>query len=103
MELKITPWTEDTPATEEELRDYMEGQELTVHTWASPAHGKFDGHTHGYHKILFVITGSIKFEFPTRHKTVTLKAGDRLDLPAGLRHLAEVGGDGVKCLEAHVH
>lgn len=103
MELKITPWNEDTPATEEELRDYLVGQELKVHTWSSPPQSSFDAHTHGYHKVLFVVTGSIKFEFPTRHKTVTLRPGDRLDLPAGLRHLAEVGVDGVKCLESHIH
>ena len=28
--------------------------------------------------------------------------GDRLDLPAGTRHDAVVGPDGVRCLEAHL-
>jgi hypothetical protein len=29
--------------------------------------------------------------------------GDRLDLPAGVRHSAIVGPQGVTCLEAHVY
>jgi hypothetical protein len=32
---------------------------------------------------------------------VTLNAGDRLDLPAGIVHDADVGPQGVVCLEAH--
>jgi quercetin dioxygenase-like cupin family protein len=103
MELKVTPWTEDTPPTVEELETYFEGQELRAQTWSSPAQGVIDGHTHGYHKILYVVSGSIKFEFPTRHKTITLRTGDRLDLPAGIRHVAEAGADGVQCVEAHVY
>ncbi len=103
MELKVTPWTEDTPPTQEELETYLEGQDLVPYVWSSPAQSVFDGHTHGYHKILFVVKGSIKFDLPTRHKTITLNSGDRLDLPAGIRHSAVVGGDGVKCLEAHVY
>ncbi len=34
-------------------------------------------------------------------KQLTLKAGDRLDLPAGTVHDAHVGAQGVVCLEAH--
>ena len=33
--------------------------------------------------------------------TIDLEVGDRLDLPAGTRHDAVVGRDGVTCLEAH--
>lgn len=103
MELKVTPWTADTPPTEEELRAGMVEQELTVFHWTGESQGTIDGHTHGYHKMLAVVSGSIKFEFPTRHKSINLKAGDQLELPAGLRHTATVGADGVTCLEAHVY
>jgi quercetin dioxygenase-like cupin family protein len=103
MELKMTPWTEDTPPTEEELHEFLTGQELHVFRWVSPPQGVFDGHTHGYHKILYVVTGSIKFEFPTKHKTITLRPGDRLDLPAGLRHSAVAGGETTICLESHIY
>ncbi len=45
--------------------------------------------------------GSIVFGLPELGRSVALDVGDRLDLPAGTRHEAHVGGDGVTCLEAH--
>jgi quercetin dioxygenase-like cupin family protein len=103
MELKVTPWPDEILPTEDELQDYFENQELKALRWSEPPQGVIDGHTHGYHKVLFVLEGSIKFEFPTRHQTLALKQGDRLDLPAGIRHNAQAGGEGVKCMEAHVY
>ncbi len=41
------------------------------------------------------------FTVETGDGTIELAAGDRLDLPAGTVHEAEVGPDGVTCLEAH--
>jgi quercetin dioxygenase-like cupin family protein len=103
MELKVTPWNEETEITEEELRNRLADQELKVYRWSSPPDNVFAGHTHGYHKIVYVIKGSIKFEFPTRHKSFTLNPGDRLELPAGTRHSAVAGSGGAICLEAHVY
>ena len=103
MELKITPWNNQTPPIEEELRSQLAKQELKVYHWSSPAEAVFWGHTHGYHKILYVVSGNIKFEFPSRHKTISLHPGDRLDLPGGIRHSAVAGTEGVTCLEAHIY
>ena len=103
MELKVTSWDQEEPPTEEDLKAELDEQELRIFNWSSPPEDVFAGHTHGYHKILYVVDGSIKFEFPTRHETINLNAGDRLDLPAGIRHNAVVGMDGVTCLEAHIY
>jgi quercetin dioxygenase-like cupin family protein len=103
MELKVTSWSGETLPTEEELRDLLVNQELKVYRWSNGPDDVYAGHTHGYHKVLYVVEGSIKFELPTRHETLNLKAGDRLDLPAGIRHSAVVGPEGVVCLEAHVY
>jgi len=45
----------------------------------------------------------IERDLPTRHETLNLKTGDRLDLPSGIRHSAVVGPEGVTCLEAHIY
>ena len=103
MELKVTPWDQEAPPTEEDIKEDLAEQELRVYNWSSPPEGIFAGHTHGYHKVIYVINGSIKFDFPTRHKTINLSTGDRLELPAGIRHSAVVGGDGVTCLEVHIY
>jgi quercetin dioxygenase-like cupin family protein len=51
--------------------------------------------------VIYVVQGSITFGLPRLGKQLTLKAGDRLDLPAGIVHDAHVGAQGVVCLEAH--
>ncbi len=103
MELNKIHWDEETPPSEENFIQQLEEQDLKIYHWSSQPEDTLDGHTHGYHKILYVLAGSIKFEFPTRHQSINLNLGDRLDLPAGIRHSAVVGEDGVKCLEVHVY
>jgi quercetin dioxygenase-like cupin family protein len=103
MDLKVTPWTRDDEPTEEHLRETLEQQEATIFRWSNQPEDVYPGHTHGYHKIVLVLKGSIKFDFPVRHKTLNLNTGDRLELPAGIRHSAVVGPEGVTCLEAHVY
>ena len=103
MDLNFTPWTGETPATEEELRELLEEQQLKVYHWKSGPEEVFGPHTHSYHKVLYVLKGNINFEFSTRHERFKLKPGDRLDIPGGLRHNAVAGVDGVTCLEAHIY
>jgi quercetin dioxygenase-like cupin family protein len=103
MELKLIPWSDQDLPTEAELRDRLVAQELKVYQWSNRPEEVYLGHTHGYHKILYVVEGSIKFDCPTHHKTFNLNPGDRLELPAGVRHSAIVGPQGVTCLEAHVY
>lgn len=103
MELKITPWDETLPVTAELMEQDLVDQQLRVYHWSMLPNEVAPGHTHSYHKVLYVVDGSIRFDFPTRHKSANLKAGDKLELPAGVRHHATVGPDGVSCFEAHVY
>lgn len=67
-------------------------------TWSNgPGYG-YAEHTHGYHKVLFCLEGSIVFHTP--RGDVGLGPGDRLDLPPGTPHSATVGAEGVVCMEA---
>ena len=103
MELKVTHWNQEDPPTVEAITELLAEEDLRVFHWSEPPDTSIAGHTHGYHKLLYVLEGSIKFDFPTRHETITLSAGDKLELPSGIRHHADVGVDGVKCLEAHIY
>jgi quercetin dioxygenase-like cupin family protein len=51
--------------------------------------------------VIYAVQGSITFGLPELGRQLILKAGDRLDLPAGIVHDAVVGSQGVVCLEAH--
>jgi quercetin dioxygenase-like cupin family protein len=61
----------------------------------------YAAHEHAYDKVIYCVSGSITFGLPESGESVTLEPGDRLELPAGIRHSALVGDKGVYCLEAH--
>ena len=79
----------------------MAEQGLTPYAWSNGPHDVYSAHSHSYNKVIYVVQGSIIFGLPELNKQLTLKAGDRLDLPAGIVHNAVVGVQGVVCLEAH--
>ncbi len=76
-----------------------EGAELT--SWSNGPGDAYAEHRHDYDKALVAVAGSILFRLPELNEDVLLEAGDRLDLPAGTLHAADVGPTGVTCLESH--
>jgi quercetin dioxygenase-like cupin family protein len=74
---------------------------LAPGSWSNGPGDRYAAHDHPYDKALVVVAGSIRFGLPHIGRSVELGTGDRLDLPAGTRHDAVVGGSGVTCLEAH--
>jgi mannose-6-phosphate isomerase-like protein (cupin superfamily) len=66
--------------------------------WGNGPGDSYGRHSHGFHKVLFCLQGSIVFHL--RDGDVVLRAGDRLDLEPGTEHAATVGPDGVSCVEA---
>ncbi|HEY5024405.1 MAG TPA: AraC family ligand binding domain-containing protein [Acidimicrobiales bacterium] len=71
---------------------------LTPHAWGNVAGVSYDRHTHGYHKVLVCVSGSIVFH--TDAGDVDLEPGDRMELAPGVQHGASVGPHGVQCVEA---
>jgi mannose-6-phosphate isomerase-like protein (cupin superfamily) len=65
--------------------------------WENSPGDTYGSHSHGYHKVLFCLSGSIVFHLAARE--VELRAGDRLDLEPGTEHAATVGPAGVRCVE----
>jgi hypothetical protein len=88
--------------TTEQLVARLASEGLVAHAWGNAPGDRYAVHDHGYDKVLVAALGSIGFDLPGSGITVTLRAGDRLDLPAGTAHGASVGAAGVTCLEAHL-
>lgn len=70
--------------------------------WSNGPSDQYPPHEHAYDKALVAVAGSITFTLPGTGDEAELRAGDRLDLPAGTPHGAVVGPDGVRCVEAHL-
>jgi mannose-6-phosphate isomerase-like protein (cupin superfamily) len=66
--------------------------------WSNGPGDRYGKHDHDYDKVLFCLEGSIVFHLDDRD--VELRAGERLDLPAGTTHAATVGATGCDCIEA---
>jgi len=72
-----------------------------VYGWSNGPGDRYEQHAHAYHKLLYCTHGSIDFILGDG-RTLTLKPGDRMLLPAGTRHGALVGEEGCACVEGKV-
>src|SRR5215208_3686813 len=99
--LLVTPWADSVSPTQSALSRLMTEEGLNAYSWSNGPFDVSSAHSHSYNKVIYVVQGTITFGLPELGKQFTLKAGDRLDLPAGTVHTAQIGGQGVVCLEAH--
>jgi quercetin dioxygenase-like cupin family protein len=98
---QVTPWAGSAPPGQSTLLRLMTDEGLSPYSWSNGPHDVYSAHSHSYDKVIYVVQGSITFGLPELDQKLTLKAGDRLDLPANIVHSAIVGPQGVACLEAH--
>jgi uncharacterized protein YjlB len=82
--------------------DMLRAEGLDASPWSNGPGDRYGAHEHGYDKVIVVERGSIAFGLPDDGRSIDLGEGDRLELPAGTRHDALVGGAGVTCWEAHL-
>ncbi|HLO14333.1 MAG TPA: hypothetical protein VK206_05865 [Anaerolineales bacterium] len=97
----ITPWADPVAPTQSTLWRLMTDEGLNPYSWSNRPFDVYSAHSHSYNKVIYVVQGSVTFGLPELGKQLSLKAGDKLDLPAGVLHDAHVGAEGVVCLEGH--
>lgn len=101
FELSVTPWPVDQPASQQAIEARMQMENLSYYRWSNGPGDVYGVHRHNYHKVIYVVSGSITFNLPQIDRSIALATGDRLALPAGVDHGAVVGSEGVVCLEGH--
>ena len=99
--IEVHKWESDTTPDEAAIRKILDAEGLQPYRWSNGPGDVYGAHSHTYHKVIYVVNGSITFGLPDTGDRILLQAGDRLDLPAGISHNAVVGNKGVVCLEAH--
>lgn len=102
MELEIIRWPGGFAPGEAELRNIYRQENLSPYAWSNGAGDVYSAHVHAYDKVLYVARGSITWILPQSDERIETFAGDRINLPRGTVHAAEVGPSGVVCLEAHL-
>lgn len=99
--IAVKRWPRDRAARPQAIEALMQAENLPYYKWSNGPYDVYGTHQHSYHKVIYVLEGSITFGLPDWGESISLDAGDRLDLPAGVRHDAVVGAQGVACLEGH--
>lgn len=97
-EATLTPWHGPNPPSRLEIEAIFRKEGLTPRWWSNGPGDHYGGHTHTFHKVLYCVDGSIRFD--TLRGAFDLSPGDRLEIPPGVSHSAVVGPSGVTCLEA---
>ena len=97
----VQRWTQSDVPTESDLKKLMAAEGVQLYRWTNGPGDTYAAHTHTYHKIIYVVDGSITFKLVEEGEDLELNIGDRMDLPAGIVHAAVVGDLGVVCLEGH--
>ncbi len=93
MDLVKSTSITDRKEAEKLLRELGYGD---IYLWRDPPGAFYDWHTHPFDEVRFVLEGEILIE--TEEGEFLLKAGDMIAVPAGTRHRARVGKEGVAYL-----
>jgi quercetin dioxygenase-like cupin family protein len=86
-------------ATMEALMSKLRAEAHDCYSWSNGPGDRYAAHSHGYDKVLYCVDGSITFVLEAQGRRLDLKGGDRMELPAGTVHSAEVGPGGCACIE----
>ncbi len=99
-EIKLIRWRGGQHPTYQAITQKMQQEGLRPYTWSNGPNFRYTPRSHGYHKVLYCVEGSVEVILPDVNQSVVLRPGDRLDLPRGVRHAAIVGPNGVQCVES---
>lgn len=100
--LRVVRWSGGTNPSLPTITRLMQKDGLRPYMWTNMANHRYGVRSHGYDKVLYVIDGVLEITLPDINQRVMLRAGDRVDIPAGVRHGTIVGKTGAKCVEAAV-
>jgi quercetin dioxygenase-like cupin family protein len=97
---KVLRWSGAQHPTLSGITRLMQKDNLQPYMWSNLPNHRYAVRSHNYDKVLYVVDGSLEIHLPDSNQILILRAGDRADIPAGVRHATIVGIKGAKCVEA---
>lgn len=101
-QIRIVRWSGGQHPSNTAITRLLEAEGLRPYRWENTANHRYPVRSHGYDRVLMVVTGSLEVAFPDLNQVVKLSPGDRADIPAGTRHALTAGARGLTCIEAAV-
>ena len=102
MRFKIIRRDSSSSLAPSELQAQLIQEGLFPYDWSNAPGDTYAPHVHDYDKVIVVVRGSITWSLPESNQTFETHVGDRIELPRGTWHAAQVGPQGVVCLEGHI-
>lgn len=96
----VVRWQGSQHPTASAIIRLMREEALRPYEWDNIPNYRYAVRSHNYNKVLYVLDGNLEITLPDDNQRISLKVGDRIDIPAGVRHGTIVGGKGARCVEA---
>lgn len=90
VDVKILRWEVPVAPDESRLRETLVREGYSVFKWADSSGTCYESHEHSCHESVWILEGEVEFEM--NGQSYVLRSGDRLFLPAGVRHAMKVVG-----------
>lgn len=98
--VRVTKWYEDGKPSEKDVISKLEEEGFKTSTWSNDPGTTKDPETSDSDRIICVVDGMVRFTLPdSGEEYIDVMPGDRLELPAGVKHGMMVGPAGVKAVE----
>ncbi|NDJ85469.1 MAG: cupin [Chloroflexi bacterium] len=97
--VRVVRWRGGQHPTLALMKQNLENHGLRPFKWSKQANYRYGVRSHGYTKSLYCVEGSVEIFVPESRQRITLRVGDRVDIPKGVRHSITVGQNGATCLE----
>ncbi len=99
-EVRVTRWNGGQNPTLSAITRLLQKEGLRPYVWENSPNYRYPIRSHGFNKVVYVVEGSLEVTFPDSRQSVRLRAGDRIDIPAGIHHSVTISHGGAKCVEA---
>jgi quercetin dioxygenase-like cupin family protein len=100
--VQLARWKGGTHPTLSNITRLMQEKGLRPYKWDTTPNQRYAVRSHNYAKLLYVVEGSLEITLPDENQRLKLRAGDRLEIPARVRHGSVTGRKGATCLEAAI-
>ena len=101
-DVKVTRWHGGQHPTSSIITQMMHKEGLRPYRWNNSPNTRYAIRSHNYDKVLYVVSGSLELTLPDTNQRTRMGSGDRIDIPAGVRHGKHIGSAGAACIEAAV-
>lgn len=89
-ELRLTRWNKTAPPDVPTLRHVLQLEGHSVLEWTDAPGTVYPVHTHPFAQAHVVLAGTLRIGLPETGEEITLRQGDRLDIPPETPHWEDV-------------